>query len=257
MAALGLLAGWFVPALIARDPGAGARPDGPAVDEAGAVGEPARTLHRRAGAGRVRRTASASRSPRSSTPRSRRCRGLRVEGAPSPSAVVGGLVGARVGWGWELLFLVYLVPVGVALAVDRLADPAAAHQADRAVVRRGRRPGRCSPARSRATGTTWSAPAGAGWSPAARSCCCGSSTRGAWGTATCGCPGCSASRWATSAGASCSSGSTPGSCSAGSAACCSRAADRGPQGLPVRPVHAGRRAGRRVLAGPYVAAWYV
>ena len=33
------------------------------------------------------------------------------------SAVAGGLVGARVGWGWELMFLMYLVPVGVALAV--------------------------------------------------------------------------------------------------------------------------------------------
>jgi leader peptidase (prepilin peptidase) / N-methyltransferase len=32
-------------------------------------------------------------------------------------AVVGGLVGARTGWGWELLLLGYLVPVGIALAV--------------------------------------------------------------------------------------------------------------------------------------------
>lgn len=32
------------------------------------------------------------------------------------SAVTAGLIGARVGWGWELLFLMYLVPVGVALA---------------------------------------------------------------------------------------------------------------------------------------------
>lgn len=33
------------------------------------------------------------------------------------AAAAGGLVGARVGWSWELLFLMYLVPVGVALAV--------------------------------------------------------------------------------------------------------------------------------------------
>ena len=32
-------------------------------------------------------------------------------------AVLGGLVGARTGWEWELLLLGYLVPVGVALAV--------------------------------------------------------------------------------------------------------------------------------------------
>ena len=33
------------------------------------------------------------------------------------SAVVAGLVGARLGWDWSLLFLIFLVPVGVALAV--------------------------------------------------------------------------------------------------------------------------------------------
>jgi len=33
------------------------------------------------------------------------------------SALIAGLVGARVGWSWDLLFLMYLVPVGVALAV--------------------------------------------------------------------------------------------------------------------------------------------
>ena len=33
------------------------------------------------------------------------------------AGVVGALVGGKVGWEWELLFLVYLVPVGVALAV--------------------------------------------------------------------------------------------------------------------------------------------
>jgi leader peptidase (prepilin peptidase)/N-methyltransferase len=32
-------------------------------------------------------------------------------------AVLGGLVGARTGWEWELLLLGYLVPVGIALAV--------------------------------------------------------------------------------------------------------------------------------------------
>ena len=33
------------------------------------------------------------------------------------AGLVGGVVGARVGWSWALLFLMYLVPVGVALAV--------------------------------------------------------------------------------------------------------------------------------------------
>ena len=33
------------------------------------------------------------------------------------SALVAALVGARIGWSWSLLFLVYLVPVGVTLAV--------------------------------------------------------------------------------------------------------------------------------------------
>ncbi|WP_148574917.1 prepilin peptidase [Nocardioides caldifontis] len=33
------------------------------------------------------------------------------------AAVVGGLLGAVVGWQWDLLVLMYLVPVGVALAV--------------------------------------------------------------------------------------------------------------------------------------------
>ena len=32
-------------------------------------------------------------------------------------AVVGGLMGARIGWQWDLLLVMYLVPVGVALAV--------------------------------------------------------------------------------------------------------------------------------------------
>ena len=33
------------------------------------------------------------------------------------AAVAGAVVGGRVGWSWELLFLMYLVPIGVALAV--------------------------------------------------------------------------------------------------------------------------------------------
>ena len=33
------------------------------------------------------------------------------------SAVAGAVIGAQVGWSWALLFLMYLVPVGVALAV--------------------------------------------------------------------------------------------------------------------------------------------
>lgn len=43
-------------------------------------------------------------------------RGVRA-GLAVASLLVAALVGARVGWSWSLLFLVYLVPVGVTLAV--------------------------------------------------------------------------------------------------------------------------------------------
>ena len=42
--------------------------------------------------------------------------GVRV-GIVVASTLVAALVGARIGWSWSLLFLVYLVPVGVTLAV--------------------------------------------------------------------------------------------------------------------------------------------
>ena len=77
-------------------------------------------------------------------------------------------------------------------------------------------PPRCCPG----TATTWSGPGGAG-SPTA--CCSsrrGGSTRPPWDTATCGCRGCSASRWATSGGASSSSASSAPSSSAGPADWC-------------------------------------
>jgi leader peptidase (prepilin peptidase)/N-methyltransferase len=43
-------------------------------------------------------------------------RGLSWKAAVA-SGVAGAIVGASIGWSWELLFLMYLVPVGVALAV--------------------------------------------------------------------------------------------------------------------------------------------
>jgi len=91
----GLLVGMLVPALIARVPEPD--PDPPADDDgSGAAAEPAEPKERYADMARLR--------------------GLR--GTTSiATGVIAGLIGARVGWGYELYFLLYLAPVGVALAV--------------------------------------------------------------------------------------------------------------------------------------------
>ena len=57
-----------------------------------------------------------STSPRSSTPTSPRCPGCAGR-PPWSRALAGGLLGARIGWHPALLFLLYLVPVCVALSV--------------------------------------------------------------------------------------------------------------------------------------------
>jgi leader peptidase (prepilin peptidase) / N-methyltransferase len=102
----GLAGGLVMPAVLARlpepEPDPGPQPDGavdglvPAVNEAEfarPVDEP-KELY----------AAMAAR------------RGVRV-GIVVASTLVAALVGARIGWSWSLLFLVYLVPVGVTLAV--------------------------------------------------------------------------------------------------------------------------------------------
>jgi len=99
----GLLVGLFVPALIARVPEPGPDPDpdpdpDPPADQDGsdvAAGEP---------------------EPKERYADMARLRGLRAKTALA-TALVAGLIGARVGWGYELYFLLYLAPVGVALAV--------------------------------------------------------------------------------------------------------------------------------------------
>ena len=121
--------------------------------------------------------------------------------------VAGGLVGASVGLAWPLLFLLPLVPVGVALAVvdlrTRLLPTVVVWPAFAGVALLG-----CLSAALEHDGDAllraWAGAAGvfaffyALWwiHPAA------------WGSATSGCPRCSASRWATSAGPSSSSAST-------------------------------------------------
>ena len=127
---------------------------------------------------------------------------------------------------------------------DRLADPAAAHPADRAGVRRDHRddPGRLAGGRP-ATWQTWSGPRSAGWSTAACSSCSGSSTRAGWATATSGCPACSGWPWAGSAGGAAAGHLERACCSAASSAELLALRDPAPR-LPVRPVHARRAPSR-------------
>jgi leader peptidase (prepilin peptidase)/N-methyltransferase len=98
---LGALSGWWCPALIARIPEPEPEPepvDEASGDSAGArpglpPAPPKETYVHLAGLpGLARRTAAAS-------------------------ALVGGVLGASVGWSWSLLFLLPLAPIGVALTV--------------------------------------------------------------------------------------------------------------------------------------------
>jgi len=107
MAAVGAVLGWFVPALVARIPEpepemsaeeAGSAGDGPAESETQSV-EPA-----------------VPEEPKERYDAIAALPGLAWKSALA-SAVIGGLVGARVGWDPALLVWAYLVPVGVALAV--------------------------------------------------------------------------------------------------------------------------------------------
>lgn len=109
-AGLGLVSGFGVPALIARVP----EPAGDAqeVDEADAnvpdeLGE---------GMDEVVPADTVVEEPKELYVSVAAIPGLAWKAALA-GAVVAGLMGARIGWQWDLLLVMYLVPVGVALAV--------------------------------------------------------------------------------------------------------------------------------------------
>jgi leader peptidase (prepilin peptidase)/N-methyltransferase len=110
MGAVGLVGGLGVPTLIARIPEPTTDED--EVDQADAVA-PADLAQ---GLGPAAAPDDVASEPKELYVSVAAVRGLRWKAALA-SAVAGALVGARVGWSWELLFLMYLVPVGVALAV--------------------------------------------------------------------------------------------------------------------------------------------
>ena len=170
--------------------------------------------------------------------------GLALEGGAGRRRVGAAAIGLALGWSWSLLVR---AAAGAGLGGaggHRLADPAAAHPADRAGVRRDRRdgPARLGSRTARGHATTWCGPRSA-WLVAG-----GVVLRAVvhlparhWATATSGCPACSGSPWATSAGRAGSSGIYGGFLLGGVDRRAARpAARRGPQGLPVRPVHARR-----------------
>jgi leader peptidase (prepilin peptidase)/N-methyltransferase len=95
---LGALAGWWCPALIARIPEPEPEPEPEPAEEAAA-----------------RRTLPPA-PPKEPYAAIAALPGLASRTAAA-SALAGGIVGAAVGWSWDLLYLLPLVPVGVALAV--------------------------------------------------------------------------------------------------------------------------------------------
>ena len=154
---------------------------------------------------------------------------------------------------WPLLFLLYLVPVGVALAVVDWRTRLLPTAADRAVVRRGRRCSRCWPRLlDRGLARRWCARRSAGVAPfAVFFAAVVRLPARAWATATSGSPGCSACAlgwlgW----GQLRRRASTPASCSAG----CRRAAARvlrvtsTARHYPFGPFMLRRRARSGVLA---------
>jgi len=109
-AAVGLVSGLGVPALIARVPEPVSADD--KIDEADAEvpEELGQTLDKVAPVDEVAEQPKEPYASIAATP------GLR-RGAAAAGAVLAGLLGAKVGWDWDLLLLLYLVPVGIALAV--------------------------------------------------------------------------------------------------------------------------------------------
>jgi leader peptidase (prepilin peptidase)/N-methyltransferase len=109
MAAAGLAGGLAVPTLVARIPEPASADE--EVDEADAdVPERVTAL------GQVTPPDAVAEEPKELYVSIAATPGLAAKSAVA-GAIAGGLVGARLGWGWELLYLAYLVPVGIALAV--------------------------------------------------------------------------------------------------------------------------------------------
>jgi leader peptidase (prepilin peptidase)/N-methyltransferase len=109
-AAIGLVSGFGVPALIARIPEPVS--DADEVDQADAVAPTDLTESVAPAAA----SDDVVEAPKELYVAIAASRGLGLRCALA-SGVVAGLVGARLGWTWSLLFLLFLVPVGVALAV--------------------------------------------------------------------------------------------------------------------------------------------
>lgn len=99
-AVIGLVSGWFVPQLIARIPEPQPSPDPRPVEPSPVSGETGST----SGASAKILYAELATAP-----------GLAWKAALA-SALCAGLIGMEVGWEWSLTFLLYLCPVGVALA---------------------------------------------------------------------------------------------------------------------------------------------
>ena len=110
MGVVGLLAGLEVPTLIGRIPEP--RDDDEEIDEADAVA-PADLTE---GIAPPAPPEDVVEEPKQLYVTIAASRGLTWKTALA-SAIAGAMVGGQVGWSWELLFLMYLVPVGVALAV--------------------------------------------------------------------------------------------------------------------------------------------
>lgn len=106
-ALVGAVLGWFVPRLVARipepEPGPADRPP----EEFGGAGS---------AAGDAEAVPPAETEPKERYDAIRALPGLAWKTALA-SALAAGLLGARVGWSWALLPLMYLAPVGVCLAL--------------------------------------------------------------------------------------------------------------------------------------------
>ncbi len=121
MAVLGAVLGWFVPALIGRIPEPEPEPGPPFREVGGASDDQPSVPEVPAG---ERRAAASGPAPAPAVEEEPKERYDAIAAIPGlgrrsalASAVVGGLVGAVVGWDPILLVWAYLVPVGVALAV--------------------------------------------------------------------------------------------------------------------------------------------
>ena len=115
MAVVGTVLGWFVPALIARNPEPEPEP-GPPFREVGSAGEPELPATEQEMAASGPERVAEVEEPKERYDAIAALPGLAWKSAVA-SAATSGLVGAVVGWEPILLLWAYLVPVGVALAI--------------------------------------------------------------------------------------------------------------------------------------------